>query len=135
MKAVKNIFAKQKRAASIKELHKRILTDSLLIKTPKNAEAVDGFKSRAFKHATFIMYPITLNKNTKYTQYIHAALSEDHSVTTPLSWETVGFLKAELSIDLETIHRVGFEQYNNGQSTRPFSQCYSTATIVWNDDK
>jgi hypothetical protein len=135
VKAIKSIFAKQKRQASIKELHKRILTDSLLIKTPKNAQSIDGFKGREFKHVTFILYPITLNKDTKYTQYIHAALSEDHKVTTPLSWETIEFLKTVLSIDLETIHRVGFEQYNNGQSTRPFSQCYSTATIVWNDNK
>lgn len=126
-----NLFAKRKREASLKELHKRIVADSLLIKTPKNAEAIEAFKVRKLKHTMFVLYPITLNKETKYTQYIHASLSDDQKVTTPLSWDTITFLKETLGVDLETVHQVGFEQYNNGKSNRPFHQCFSTATIVW----
>lgn len=135
VKSVRNIFAKRKREASIKELHKRILADSLVVKNPNNAEAIEDFKKRPFKHGTFILYPITLNKSTKYTQYIHVAISGDHKVTAPLSWETIEFLKTEMSIDLEIVHKVGFEQYNNGNSSRPFHSCYSTATIVWDEAK
>lgn len=134
VKAVNNIFAKRKRAANIKELHKRILADSLIARNPRNAAEIDGFKARPFTKGTFIFYPITLNKKSKYTQYIHAALSRDHKVTTPLSWETIEFLKNEMSVDLETIHQVGFEQYNNGHSNLPFHSCYSTATLVWGDN-
>jgi len=125
------ILTNIKRRAAVKELQRRIAKDSLLIKTPRNAAEIDDYKDRNITSSSFILYPITLNKNSKYTQYIHAVLSEDHKVTTPLSWETIEFMKTALSFDIETIHRVGFEQYNNGQSTRPFHQCYSTATIGW----
>lgn len=131
---IDNLLAKRRWDAALKELHKRIVDDSIAtIKTRDNEHVIDDYKSRSFRHSTFVLYPIRLNRNSKYTQYIHAAITDDLKVTTPLSWETVQFLKDRLHVDLETVHEEGFTQYNNGESNRPFNKCYSTATIVWND--
>lgn len=134
MGIIGSLLAKRRLAVALKGLHKRIVDDSIAtIRTKDNSHIIDDFKSGVIKHSTFVLYPIRLNKSAKYTQYIHAALTDDLKVTTPLSWETVQFLKDRLHVDLETVHEEGFTQYNNGESNRPFNKCYSTATIVWND--
>ena len=132
MGPIKKYLAKRKNTAELKQLHKLIVKDSLNSLNPKtDLPTIDIYRSKKINGVTFLFYPIQLNRSAKYIQYIRASISDDNKVTTPLSWDTIKFIKDPFSTDIVDMHQITLNHFNSGQTNLPFEKCYSTAFLGW----
>lgn len=132
MEPFRKYLGKRKRVADLRKLQQLIVEDSLsALPRDTYGDTIAKFRSSDIKGIRFFTYPIPLNRNAEHTQYIRVAIDDDMKVSTPVSWNTIRFLKEELSVDLEELHGTTLAHFSSGNSNLPFEKCYATGFVGW----